>query len=106
MITFDEFANVELRIGKVLTADAVSGSEKLLRLSVDLGEPEPRTIMSGIAKYYTPETLVGKQVVVAANLAPRSIMGVESRGMILAAGADAPVLLTAMDDILPGSLVR
>ena len=91
----DEFQKMDLRVGKILTADRVEGSEKLLKLSVDIGEP--RQILSGIAKSYAPEDLVGREVVVIANLEPRMMMGMESQGMILAAHGEAgdPVLLAA-----------
>jgi len=100
-MTIDEFKNCDLRVGKVLSAERVEGSEKLLRLQIDLGEvrdaaPAPRQILSGIGKAYTPEDMVGRQVVIIANLEPRMMMGLESQGMLLAASdADGkPVILT------------
>ena len=84
-ISFDDFMNVDLRVGTVIDAEAVPKANKLLKLSVDLGEGVPRTIVSGIAKSYTPEEVKGMQVVVVANLAPATIMGVKSEGMLLAA---------------------
>lgn len=86
-IQFDDFAKMDIRTGKILTAEKMEKSKKLLKLSVDLGF-EKRTILSGIAEHFTPEEVVGKQVVVLANLAPRMMMGVESQGMILM--ADSP----------------
>lgn len=83
-IQFDDFAKMDIRTGKILTAEKMEKSKKLLRLSVDLGF-ETRTILSGIAEHFSPEQVVGQQVVVLANLAPRPMMGVESQGMILMA---------------------
>jgi len=83
-IQFDDFAKMDIRTGKILTAEKMEKSKKLLKLSVDLGF-ETRTILSGIAEHFSPEEVVGKQVVVLANLAPRPMMGVESQGMILMA---------------------
>lgn len=104
-INLDEFKKSELRVGKVLSAERVEGSEKLLRLQIDLGEmsndvSKPRQILSGIGKAYTPEDLVGKQVIIIANLEPRMMMGFESQGMLLAAsGVDGkPVILTLAGD--------
>lgn len=111
-MTIDEFKQCDLRVGKVLAAERVEGSEKLLKLQIDLGEmngdePALRQILSGIAKAYAPEELIGKQVVIIANLEPRMMMGFESRGMLLAAsGADGkPVVLTAADEVAPGTQI-
>jgi len=84
VIGIEDFLKVDLRVAKVLSAEKVEGSEKLLKLRISLGEEE-RTIVAGIAKYYTPEELVGKKIVVVANLKPRKIFGIESQGMLLAA---------------------
>lgn len=86
-ITFEDFDKVELRIGKILHAEEVPKSKKLLKLSVQVGA-ETRTILSGIKKSYKPEDLVGKRVMIVANLAPRKIAGEESQGMIVAAEDD------------------
>jgi methionyl-tRNA synthetase len=83
-IVYDDFAKLDLRVGKVLTAEKMPKSDKLLRFTIDLGV-EQRTILSGIAKHFAPEDLIGRQVTVVANLAPRKMMGVESHGMILMA---------------------
>ncbi len=83
-IMYDDFAKMDIRTGTVLTAEKMPKSDKLLKLSVDLGF-ETRTILSGIAKHFTPEEMVGKQVVILANLAPRKMMGIESNGMVLMA---------------------
>jgi methionyl-tRNA synthetase len=107
LIKLDEFQNIELRVGTVLSAAAVPKAKKLLHLSVDLGEPEPRSIVAGIAEAYTPEQIAGKQVIVVANLEPATIRGIRSQGMILAAG-DAQILgVSALDhDVPPGTRVR
>jgi methionyl-tRNA synthetase len=106
-IRIDEFARLELRVGKVLSAALVPKAKKLLHLTVDLGEPAPRSIVAGIAEAYAPDQIVGKQVIVVANLEPATIRGVTSQGMILAAG-DAQILgLSALDrDVPAGTRVR
>jgi methionyl-tRNA synthetase len=106
-VSIDDFAKIELRAAKVLSAERVPKADKLLKLTLDIGAGEPRTVVSGIAPTYTPETIVGKTVIYFANLAPRKIRGVVSQGMILAAG-DAEVLgLSALDrDVPPGTRIR
>ena len=106
-VTFDEFGKVELRVGKVLEAAAVPKAKKLLHLQVDLGESAPRSIVAGIAEKYAPLELVGKNVIVVANLAPATIRGIRSEGMLLAAGDEAILGLSAIDhDVPPGTRVR
>ncbi|HEX4459660.1 MAG TPA: methionine--tRNA ligase subunit beta, partial [Polyangia bacterium] len=106
-ITFDQFGQVDLRVGKVLTAEAVPKAKKLLRLTLDDGSGTPRQIVAGIAEAYAPETLIGKSVIFVANLQPATIRGVESHGMILAAGDDKIFGLSALDrEIPPGTKVR
>lgn len=104
-ITIDDLAKVELRTGTVVSAELVEGSEKLLKLKVDIGEEEPRQILAGMAQFYTPKGITGLQVVVVANLAPRMMMGLESQGMLLAAG-DSPVLLSPGKHVNNGSKIR
>lgn len=106
-MTLDEFKNADLRVGEITAAERVEGSEKLLRLQVDLGEEQVRQILSGIAKHYDPDALIGKKVVIIANLEPRMMMGHESQGMLLAAhGADeAPILLLPEGDVPPGAKI-
>ncbi|HEY6173486.1 MAG TPA: methionine--tRNA ligase [Kofleriaceae bacterium] len=106
-IKIDEFGRIELRVGTVLSAAAVPKAKKLLQLSVDLGEPEPRSIVAGIAESYAPDQLVGKQVIIVANLEPATIRGISSQGMLLAAG-DAQILgVSALDrNVPPGTRVR
>lgn len=109
VIQYDDFAKVELRAARVLTAERVPKADKLLKLQVDLGT-EQRQILAGIAQQYTPEQLVGRTVIVVANLAPRTMRGLESQGMLLAASPDAEAppagLLTVDQDVIPGSIVR
>ncbi|BBB90325.1 MAG TPA: methionine--tRNA ligase [Methylomusa anaerophila] len=95
-ITIEEFAKVDLRVVKVLAAEKVKKADKLLQLTVDLGS-EQRTIVSGIAKHYEPEDLVGKNVVMVVNLKPAKIRGIESRGMVLAASSDDKLALVTAD---------
>ena len=83
LIGIEDFLKLDIRLARVLSAERVEGSEKLLKLRVSLGEEE-RTLMAGIAKHYSPEELVGKKVLMLANLKPRKIFGVESQGMVLA----------------------
>jgi methionyl-tRNA synthetase len=103
-ITIEEFGKVELRIGKVLIAEQVPKSKKLLKLQVGFGS-ETRQIVSGIAQFYAPEDLVGTEVVVVMNLKPAKILGIESNGMILAAGDEAS-LLVPLREVAPGTKVR
>jgi len=112
-MTIDEFRQVDLRVAKVLTAERIEGSEKLVRLQVDLGDPSTssglggRQVVAGIGKTYEPAELVGREIVVVANLEPRVMMGVESQGMLLAA-SDAngtPVILTVERDVEPGAKI-
>jgi tRNA-binding EMAP/Myf-like protein len=122
-MTIDEFQKVELKVGRIVAAERVDGSEKLLRLQVDIGpmaqeategqsgggaeHPEIRQILSGIAKTYAPEDLLQKEVVLVTNLDPREMMGMMSQGMILAAHGEAgePVLLSPWKEVPPGSKI-
>jgi methionyl-tRNA synthetase len=107
-ITIDDFAKVELRVGEVKVAEKVKGADKLLRLEVDLGT-ESRQIVAGIAKAYDPEKLIGRKVVIVANLAPRKLRGLESQGMIVAAslGEDGvPVLAGFLEDVPVGARLK
>jgi methionyl-tRNA synthetase len=104
-IGIEDFAKVELRVGQVKSAQRVEGTDKLMHLSVDIGEPEPRSIVAGIAKAYEPESLVGRKVVIVANLKPRKMRGIESNGMIVAATGDSgiPSLAGFPDDAPVGA---
>lgn len=106
MISFEDFQKLELRIGKILSAEKVAGSEKLVKLEVDLHE-EKRQIVAGIGKTHGPETLVGREVVIAANLEPKKLMGLESQGMLLAVDiGETTVLLMPEGEVPPGSRVK
>ena len=105
-ITIEEFAKIRLRIGKVINAENVQGSKKLLKLSVDMGN-ERRQVVAGIAAHYRPEEIIGKSVVIVANLKPAKLMGIESQGMVLAASNGEVLSLISPDkDIPPGSAVK
>ncbi len=102
MITIDDFKKVELRVGKVLSAERVLGSEKLLKLSVEVGV-EQRQIIAGIGKAYQPEQLIGREIVVVVNLEPRMLLGLESQGMVLAANSESgPVVLIPEKEVASG----
>ncbi len=107
-ITIDDFTRVDLRVGLVKSAERVKGADKLLHLMVDIGEPEPRSIVAGIALAYTPEQMVGRKVAIVANLAPRKLRGVESNGMILAASLEGgqPVLAGFLEEVPVGSRLK
>ncbi|HPR66876.1 MAG TPA: methionine--tRNA ligase subunit beta, partial [Methanothrix sp.] len=105
-IKFEDFKNLDIRIGEVLAAERIKGSDKLLRLIVDIGSEE-RQIVAGIAKTHSPEDLVGRRIVVLANLEPAKLFGVESRGMLLAADLeDSAVLLAPEKAVPPGTKIR
>src|SRR3979411_644920 len=106
-ITIDDFAKVELRVAQVKTAERVKGADKLLRLEVDLGT-EVRQLVAGIAEAYEPETLIGRKVVIVANLAPRKLRGLESNGMIVAAAPEGgkPVLASFLEDVPIGTRLK
>lgn len=113
-ISFEDFAKVDLRIARIVECEPHPNADRLLRIQVDDGSGQPRQICAGIRAHYDPASLVGKLIVIVANLAPRKIRGEESRGMLLAA-SDAPrddpsaernvVVLTPMTEIPPGSIV-
>jgi tRNA-binding protein len=111
-VSFDDFVKLDLRVAKIVEAEPHPNADRLLRLQLDDGSGTPRQICAGIKGHYEPEDLVGKSIVIVANLAPRKIRGEESRGMLMAA-SDAPkgegersvILLTPMSDIEPGSTV-
>jgi len=124
-ISFDDFKKLDIRIGKIISAERVEGSDKLLKLEVDFGgksltlpveseealkeasSPIKRQIIAGIAQFYAPEALVGKECPFAYNLAPRMLKGLESQGMILCpSGENGPVLLCPDKEVPPGSSVK
>ena len=105
-IKIDDFFKIELKVAKVLEASEIEGADRLLRLRVDLGL-ETRQLVAGIKKSYTPEELVGKHIIVVANLQPATLRGVESQGMLLAASTeDGPVLATFDKAVAPGAKVK
>jgi methionyl-tRNA synthetase len=106
IIDINEFAKLDLRIGKIENAERVEGSKKLIKLEVDVGA-ETRQLVAGIAEEYTPESLIGKLVPMLANLKPVKLMGVESQGMILAVDVNGkPILLHPDREVPAGSRVR
>lgn len=107
-IPIDDFLKVDLRVGLVKWAERVKGSDKLMHMKVDIGEPEPRTIVAGIAEAYAPEQLVDRKVVIVANLQPRKLKGIESNGMIVAASVNdgKPVLAGFQEEIPPGARLK
>ena len=105
-IAIDDFAKVELRAATVTACEPVKKAKKLLKLTLNDGSGKPRTVASGIAQYYKPEELVGKTVIVVANLKPATLCGVESQGMILAADANDGVKVVFLDGVEPGSKIR
>lgn len=108
-ISIEDFIKVELRVGEIKVAEKVPNADKLLRFEVDLGEDKPRQILAGLAMYYEPEKLVGRKVVVVANLKPRKMRGLESQGMICAASLteeDSPAIATFLEDVKNGARLK
>ena len=109
-ITIDDFLKVELKIGEVKVCERIPKADKLLRFEIDLGEEKPRQILAGLAEYYEPETLIGRKVVVVANLKPRMMRGLESNGMICAASLensdDVPALAAFLEDVKIGARLK
>ncbi|MFA5291083.1 MAG: methionine--tRNA ligase subunit beta [Candidatus Paceibacterota bacterium] len=106
-INYEDFKKVELRVAEILSAERVEGSEKLIKLEVSLGDSK-RQIIAGIGKVYEPATLIGKRIIIVANLEPRQLMGLESQGMLLAASTETegPVLLIPDSSIDAGAEFR
>ncbi len=105
-ISYDEFVKLDIRIATVTAATVVEGADKLLKLTLDVGELGERTVVSGIRLWYAPDDLVGSQVVYLANLAPRMLRGVLSQGMLLAGGDETAHLLKPDAAVAPGTAVR
>jgi len=108
-IEIDDFAKVDLRVGQVLSAERIPKADKLLLLKVDIGEEQPRQILAGIAQYYEPEKLIGRKVVIVANLKPRKLRGLESQGMVVAASygeEGRPVIATFTEDVPNGARLK
>lgn len=108
MVTYDDFAKLDIRIGTILSVEVVENADKLLKLSVDIGEENPRQVVSGIREYFSePQELVGKQCPFLANLEPRVIRGLESQGMILAASSEDKFgLLLPHQELPPGAKIK
>ena len=105
-IGIEEFFKAQLRVAEVLAVKRVENADKLLKLQIDLGD-EKRQIVAGIAQVYAPESLIGKRIVVVANLRPAKIRGIESQGMLLAADwGGRPIVATFEEDVPPGTQVR
>jgi methionyl-tRNA synthetase len=105
-ISVEDFRKAVLRVGKVIAAERIPKSTKLLKLQVDIGA-EQRQIVAGIGTKYTPEEMLGKRIVIVANLKPAKLMGVESQGMVLAAGdQEVTALLTTIEDVPLGSKIK
>jgi len=108
-ITIDDFTKIELRVGEIKVAERIPKADKLLRFEIDLGEEKPRQILAGLAEYYDPEKLIGRKVVVVANLKPRKMRGLESQGMICAASLteeDSPAIATFLEDVKIGARLK
>jgi len=105
-ISIDAFRKLDLRVGRIVSAEKVTGADKLLKLAVDIGS-ETRQVVAGIATKYTPDEILGRSVILVANLKPAVIRGIESRGMILAAGEkEVEALATFIESVPPGSRVK
>ena len=105
MVSFEDFKKLDLRVAKIIEAEKVEGSGKLLKLKIDLGE-ETRQLIAGIAKFYQPENLIGREIIVIANLEPKMLMGLESQGMLLAANDGEQIILLKPDkEISPGAKI-
>ena len=113
MITYEDFQKLDLRVAKIIEVEKVEGSDKLIKLQLDINEknteaePIKRQIVAGIGKTYTPEDLIGKEIIIVANLEPRKLMGLESNGMLLAAHGEngEPIILQPEKETPPGSKI-
>ncbi len=105
IVSFDEFKKLDLRVARITLAERVPGSDKLLRLEVESGPAEKRQIVAGIGTVYEPNLLIGREIIIVANLAPRKLMGLESQGMLLAASDEGPALLVPDRTVPPGSRI-
>ncbi len=111
MISYKEFSKLNIRIGKIVSCEMVPKSEKLLKLSIDVGEESPRTVVSGIKEWYSPSDLINEFVIVLLNLEPRKIFGIKSEGMILAADINNSAILLKPDPqktqkLVPGTRIE
>lgn len=104
-ISFEDFKKVELRVAKINSAERIEGSDKLVKFGINIGA-ETRTLVAGIGKSYDPASLIGKEIVVVTNLEPRSLLGIESNGMLLAADDNGPVLLIPEREVPAGAIIK
>jgi len=106
-VPFAEFQKIDLRVGKVKKVEEIEGLDRIYKLGIDVGEKKPRTILAGVKKHFKPSELLGKSVVVVANLEPKDVRGTLSEGMLLAAEVDGrPVLLVPEEKVKPGTPVH
>jgi methionyl-tRNA synthetase len=106
MVSLEDFQKIDLRVAKILQAERVENSQKLIKLRIDLGE-EKRTIVAGIGEKYEPEELIGQLIVVVSNLEPKEIRGIKSEGMLLAVDSkNGPVLIVPLQQVFAGEKVR
>lgn len=106
MIKLEDFQKLDLRVAKILQAERLEGSDKLLKLQIDIGE-EKRTLVAGIGKKYEPGDLIGQLIVVIVNLEPKEIRGIRSEGMLLAVDSqNGPVLIVPLEQVIPGKKVK
>ncbi len=111
LISYDDFVKLDIRIATVIAVDLIEGADRLLKLTLEVGDPEAgglgqRTVAAGIKAWYQPEDLIGKQIVYLANLEPRMLRGVESQGMVLAADREQVVLLQPWNAVSNGSMIK
>jgi len=106
MITLEDFQKIDLRVAKILQAERIENSQKLIKIQIDIGE-EKRTIVAGIGEKYTPEELIGQLIIVVANLEPKEIKGIKSEGMLLAVDSkNGPVLIVPLEQVYVGEKVK
>jgi methionyl-tRNA synthetase len=106
MISLEDFQKIDLRVAKILQAERIENSQKLIKLKVDLGE-EKRTVVAGIGEKYDPEELIGQLIIIVANLEPKEIQGIKSEGMLLAVDSkNGPVLVVPLEQVFVGEKVK
>ena len=111
MISYDDFKKIDLRVARILTAERIEGSDKLIKLQIDVGDPSAgggqRQLVAGIGTVYEPEILVGKQIIIVANLESKKLMGHESQGMLLATNDESgPVLIVPESEVKEGTVIK
>ena len=104
MVSYNDFKQIELQIATIISAEPVPGSDKLVKLQINLGK-ENRQLLAGLAEFYTPTELINQQIVVVTNLEPKKLLGIESQGMLLATNTQPPILLQPAKPVLPGTRV-